>query len=148
MAVVDEPAIPTAPQRRRRAPAIPKELRKEVMEIARALSRKYRRDFARDRKLKDRVLTLLRATLPPRPRRPGHPPNTETTKAITLYDQFQRQHPEAKPAELWGMVASELYPEYANLSAIAQQDIRNGLSERARARRRKRPTNSSRRKSR
>src|SRR5215471_13015179 len=97
MAVVDDPAIPTAPQRRRRAPSIPKALRKEVTEIAHALSRKYRRDFARDRKLKDRVLTLLSATLPPRPRRPGHPRNPETTRAIKLHARFRRQHPEAKP---------------------------------------------------
>jgi hypothetical protein len=113
-------------------------LRKEVTEIARGLSKKYRADFARDRKLKDRVLTLLRATLPPRPRRPGHPRNPETTRAIALYARFRRQHPEAKPAELWGVVAVELYPEYVNLSEIAQRDMRNGLRERARARRRKR----------
>jgi hypothetical protein len=43
------------------------------------------------------------------------------------------------------MVAAELYPEYANLSDIAQQDMRSGLRERARARMRKRTRNSTRR---
>jgi hypothetical protein len=123
-------------------------MRQEVTDIARSLSQKYRADFEADRKLKDRVVRLLRVILPPRPRRPGHPPNPETTKAIALYARFRRQNPEAKSAALWGMVASELYPEYANLSAIAQQDICAGLRERARARMRKRPRNSARRKSR
>jgi hypothetical protein len=138
-------SAPISEPKPRRHPAIPKALLKEVTEIARGLFQKYRADFAGDRKLKDRVVTLLRATLPPRPRRPGHPRNPETTRAIALYARFRRQHWEAKPADLWGMVAAELYPEYANLSEIAQQDMRNGLRERARARRRKRQPKSSRR---
>jgi hypothetical protein len=139
---------PKPPKGRRRAECIPKELRKEITGISRGLSRKYRRDFARDRKLKDRVLTLLRATLPPRPRRPGHPRDPETTKAALLHSQFRRQHPKARPADLLGMVCAALHPEYANLGPIAQGDMRAGLRERLRSRWRKRVRNSARRKSR
>ena len=139
---------PQPSQARRRAESIPRRLRKEATEIARSLSQTYRADFVADHKLKDRVLRLLRAMLPPRPRKPGHPHDPEITKAAILHSRIRRQHSEARPAEILDMVCAALQPEYASLAPIARRDMRAGLRARLRSRWRKRPRNSAWRKSR
>ena len=112
-----------------RKPSIPRELRKEVVAHVRAIARRYRSAFAAEAGLKNRVLTLTCALLPPRRRR-GRPRNEETTRAILLYSRFRRQHPEEKPHQIWSRVCGALFPEYADLSEIEQQDMRHDLRER------------------
>ena len=133
-------------RRRRRKPAIPAAMRKEIARYARAIGKKYRTFFDRDHRLKQRIGRLTAALLPPRTRRPGRPYDPEISHVLKLYSRFRRQHPEARSAELWIMVAGKLYPEYSSLPTMVQQDICHGLRERARSRMRKRPRNLSRQK--
>src|SRR5215469_8048627 len=92
------------PKRHRREPPIPKNLRRDVRQYARALAKKYRPLFAADPKLKDRILRFARVLLPPRPRRRGHPGDPDTSRAIRLLQRLRREHPEECSQQHWARV--------------------------------------------
>src|SRR5262245_18711528 len=73
--------ITAKPKRPRREPSIPKNVRQDVMRFARKLAKRYRPLFTSNPQLKVRVGTIIRALLPPRPRRRGRPRNEETARA-------------------------------------------------------------------
>jgi hypothetical protein len=123
---------------KRRRPSIPKDLRIEVTQHARSIASKYRKLFVADRQLKDRVLRLLRALLPPRPRRRGRPRDQTTTRAIVLYRKLRRQSPENKPRAIWSRVYPLAIPGYEGMSELEQRTAREKLGERIAWRRRKR----------
>jgi hypothetical protein len=123
---------------KRRRPSIPKDLRIEVTQHARSIAKKYRKLFVADRQLKDRVLRLLRALLPPRPRRRGRPRDQTTTRAIVLYRKLRRQCPEDKPRAVWSRVYPLVIPGYDGMSELEQRTAREKLRERIVWRRRKR----------
>jgi hypothetical protein len=125
-------------KRRRREPSIPKDLRIEVTQHARSIAKKYRKLFVADRQLKDRVLRLLRALLPPRPRRRGRPRNQTTSRAIILYRKLRKECPEDKPRAIWSQVYPLLIPGYADMPEVEQRTAREELQERIAWRRRKR----------
>jgi hypothetical protein len=124
--------------KRRRRDSIPKELRIEVTQHARSIASKYRKLFVADRQLKDRVLRLLRALLPPRPRRRGRPRDQTTTRAIVLYRKLRRQSPEDKPRTVWARVYPLVIPGYDGMPEMEQRTVRETLRERIAGRRRKR----------
>jgi hypothetical protein len=141
MGLMMSPSSATEQHRhRRREPSIPKELRKEITQRARDIAKRYKDLFAADRYLKDRILRLEGALLPPRPRPRGRPRKPETTRAIVLYNRFRRQHPEKKPCEIWDHVCLVLYPEYPGLAAVERRDIRDALQARVKSRARSRRT--------
>jgi hypothetical protein len=133
---MSSPPLSEPKPRRRRQPTIrkqlPKQLRKEIAQQARDLSKRY--DFIADRTLKQRVVRLMAAMLPPRPRRRGRPCNEEITRAILLYSRARRQHPEEKPHESWERVCVLLYPGYEALPDIARRDTCEGLRLRVKSR--------------
>src|SRR5215831_17957595 len=129
--------------RKRPQAAIPKELRADVTQHARTIARKYPHLFAADRQLKDRVLRLMRATLPPRPRRRGRPGNQIVSRAVRLLRRFRRQHPEETPQQHWARVDRLVLPNpdsmmHADYEA-AKFDLRRRVRWRMRKRRRKIP---------
>jgi hypothetical protein len=124
--------------KRRQAPTIPAELRHDVVQHARSLARRYRKLFAADRKLKECVLRLERALLPPRPRRRGRPRNPVVTRAIALHAKLRRQFPDDPPRAVWVRIYEQLIPGYRELSSIEQHTAREELRERIAWRRRKR----------
>jgi hypothetical protein len=128
----------TTRRKRRREPSIPKELRIEVTQHARSIASNYRKLFAVDRRLKDRVLRLLRALLPPRPRRRGRPRNQTITRAIALRRNFRRQYPEDKPRAIWSRIYPLVIPGYADMPKVEQRTARQKLREQVTWRRRKR----------
>jgi hypothetical protein len=125
-------------RKRRRKPSIPKELRIEVTQHARMIAKQYRKLFVADRQLKDRVLRLLRALLPPRPRRRGRPRNQTTTRAIVLYRKFHRQYPKEQLRAIWRRVYPLVIPGYEEMPDLEQRTAREKLRERIAWRRRKR----------
>jgi hypothetical protein len=135
------PLAPSAPSKRkgkrRREPSIPKELRIAITQHARMIASEYRKLFAADRQLKDRVVRLLRALLPPRRRR-GRPRNQSTTRAIELYRKFRRQCPEEQPRATWSRVYPLVIPGYDSMPELEQRTAREKLRERIAWRRRKR----------
>jgi hypothetical protein len=122
----------------RQEQCIPKELRDLVLQHARMVARKYRKLFAADRRLKDRVLRLERALLPPRPRRRGRPRNQTVTRAIGLYRKDRRQCPRDTPRAIWSRVYPLVIPGYDGMSELDQRAAREQLRERIAWRRRKR----------
>jgi hypothetical protein len=132
------PLTPLATSKRRREPSIPKELRIEITQHARMIAGEYRKLFAADRQLKDRVLRLLRALLPPRPRRRGRPPNPIVTRAIVLRRKFRRQFPEEKPRATWSRICLLVISSYADLPEVEQRTAREKLREQVAWRLRKR----------
>jgi len=123
--------------------AIPRKLRIEVMQYTRNLGKKYAHVFAGDRQLKDRVLRLMRAMLPPRPRRRGRPGNQIVSRAVRLLRRFRRQHPEESPQQHWTRVDRLILPNpdsmmHADYEA-AKFDLRRRVRWRMRKRRRKIP---------
>jgi hypothetical protein len=132
---------PKPKRRRRRKLCIPKELRKDITQHVRYLRKKYRPLFLGDRTLKERVLLLERALLPPRPRRRGRPGNETVTRAIALGRKFRRQYPGEKPRENLGRVCHALFPEYDTLPEVEQRilcdDLREGMRSRLRTRTRR-----------
>ena len=135
---------PTTKRKRvHRQAAIPRKLRIEVMQYTRNLGKKYAHVFAGDRQLKDRVLRLMRATLPPRPRRRGRPGNQIVSRAVRLLRRFRRQHPEETPQQHWARVDRLVLPNpdsmmHADYEA-AKFDLRRRVRWRMRKRRRKIP---------
>jgi len=125
-------------KRRRRQAAIPRELRTEVTQCAKSLARKYAHLFAGDRKLKDRIMRLVRALLPPRPRRRGRPANTDVTRAIRLLRKFHRDYPEEVPRQHWARVYPLVIPNFHSMTDPEQDTSRFALRERVRWRLRKR----------
>jgi hypothetical protein len=102
------------------------------------IAKKYRQVFAADRRLKDRVLRLERALLPPRPRRRGRPRNPAVTRAIVLYGQFRKQYPQDQPRAVWSRIYSLVIPGYDGMSGLEQRTVREKLREQVSWRRRKR----------
>jgi hypothetical protein len=102
------------------------------------IAKKYGKLFAADRELKNRVLRLLRALLPPRPRRRGRPRDQTTTRAILLYGKFRRQSPEDKPRAIWSQVYPLVIPGYEGMPDLERRTAREKLRERMAWRRRKR----------
>jgi hypothetical protein len=102
------------------------------------IARKYRKLFAAGRRLKDRVLRLLRALLPPRPRRRGRPADQTVTRAIVLYRKLRRQYPQDKPRALWSQVYPLVIPGYEAMPDLEKRTAREQLRERIGWRRRKR----------
>ena len=144
-AVADPAAGNAAPKRqRRRQRSIPRQLRQEAMQHAREMATKYGRFFHRDRTLKHRVVKLMAALLPPRPRRRGRPRDQETTRSILLYKRFRRKYPEERPCETWDRVCREMDPEYAILPDLERKDKREAFRERAKSRARSRRVRKSR----
>jgi hypothetical protein len=123
---------------KRRKPAMPPELRKEAVEHCRSISRKYGADFAADRDLKDRLLRLERALLPPRPRRRGRPKNPIVTRAIALYRKLRRESPQQSPRQLWSQVYPRVIERWDTMSELDRRGARDQLRERIAWRRRKR----------
>jgi hypothetical protein len=128
------PAAGKRKRQRRRQPSIPPELRKETVQHVRAMARKYRTAFESDADLKNRVLRLERALLPPRPRRRGRPRDPETTRAIALYRRFRRKHPGERADEIWDRVCRELYSQYPGLDDLEQKNMRYDLLARVKSR--------------
>ena len=102
------------------------------------MAKNYAYVFDGNRTANEKVIRLMRALLPPRRSR-GRPRNEETTRAILLYSRFRRQHPEEKPHQTWSRVCVVLFPGYAGLREIEQQDMRQALRERVSWRRRRKP---------
>ena len=127
---------PVARKRKRRqaGPALPREIRKEVTQLARQLKRQHRHLFTADPKLKDRVARALRSMLPPHRKR-GRPGIDSVTKATRLLKQFRREYPNEKPAQLWARVYPEAIPGYADMDQEWQKAERLLLRERVRGRR-------------
>jgi hypothetical protein len=94
--------------------------------------------FAVDRGLKNRVVRLVRALLPPRPRRRGRPRDQTTTRAIVLCRKLRRQYPEEKPRAIWSRVYPLVIPGYESMSDLERRAAREHLRERCAWRRRKR----------
>src|SRR5215469_2351027 len=134
----DSCGMTAKPKRRRPEPAIPPPLRREVTEYARHLGRKYRHLFESDRELKNRLLRLQHALLPPRPKPRGRPGNPRTTRAIALLRRLRRQHPNERPRERWNQICSILIPEFDRLTELQQWTVREELRESVRSRLRKR----------
>jgi hypothetical protein len=130
------PALSPA-RRQRQAPAIPADLRTEVVQFARLIARKYREQFAADRLMKIRVVRLVKALLPPRPRR-GRPRDPMVTKALRLFEKLKRQSPADSPRELWAKVYPAVIPEYEKMPEIERRTAREELHQRCAWRRRKR----------
>ena len=123
---------------KRRKPAMPPELRKEVVAHCRSIGRKYGAAFKADRDLKARVLRLERALLPPRPRRRGRPKNPIVSRAIALYRRLRREFPEASPRQLWRQIYPRVIEGWATMSELERRGARDQLRERIAWRRRKR----------
>ena len=133
------------PKRRRRPgppipkePRIPKELRAAVTEHACVIARQYRHLFAADRQLKDRVLHLVQALLPPRARRRGRPGLPDVTNAIRLRRQFRRQHPGKNAKQIWARVYPAVILGYDRMTELERESARNELRQRVADRLRKR----------
>ena len=122
----------------RREPSIPKDLRRDVTQHARAIAKKYRSLFIADRQLKDRVMQLERALLPPRPRRRGRPGDPDVTHAIQMFRRFRRQYAAETPRQLWSRIYPFVIPGYDNMTKLEQRTKRETLQERIAWRRRKR----------
>jgi hypothetical protein len=123
----------------RREPPIPKELRNEVIQHARSLARRYRNLFAADRELKDRVLRLVGALLPPRPRRRGRPGNQKVTQALRLLGRLRRQYPEENSRQHWTRVDDAIViPNLHVLTDAERESAKLQLRDRVRWRLRKR----------
>jgi hypothetical protein len=116
--------------RRRRAPSIPGELRKEAAANAKAMGKKYRKLFNADRTLKERVARYITLLLPPRARR-GRPRNMETTRAVSEYRKRRRQCPNERPRESWNFVAGKLIPDFGSHSELEQRALVDDLRTRA-----------------
>jgi hypothetical protein len=125
----DSSAVTKGKGHRRRKSSIAKELRSEVTQHARSIARKYRKLFAVDRRLKDRVLRLERALLPPRR---GRPRNQTVTSAIALYRKLRRKFPEDKPRATWNRVYPLVIPGYDGMPELEQRTQREVLHERVR----------------
>jgi hypothetical protein len=123
---------------RRRQPSIPKELRKEITHYLRSIARRYR-DLFKDREVKNRVLRLVRALLPPRSRRRGRPDNKMVTRAIGLYRRLRRKFPQESQRETWSRVYPLVIPGYDGMSDLDQRTAREELHKRVSWRRRRRP---------
>ena len=131
---------PTTTKRKRlhRQAAIPKELRAEITQYARTLAKKYRHLFRGDRQMKDRTLRLVRALLPPRPRRRGRPGSRDVTRAISLLRRFRRQFSEETRQQHWARVYAVVIPDFHSMIDVEQETARFALRERVRWRMRKR----------
>jgi hypothetical protein len=127
-----------ATKAKRRKPSIPWELRAEVVEHCRSITRKYGVEFKADRDLKARVLRLERALLPPRPNPRGRPRNPIVTRAITLHRKLRRESPDDSPQKLWARVYPRVIDGWANMSDLERRNARDELRERIGWRRRKR----------
>lgn len=119
-------------------PSIPKALRKEIKDHVRSIARRYRDLFMADRELKNRVLRLERAMLPPRPQSRGRPGNPMVTRAIALYRRLRRKFPEESPRAIWHRVCSVAIPGYSDMPEMEQRTAREQLRERVSWRQRKR----------
>ena len=127
-----------ATKAKRRKPAMPAQLRKEVVDHCRSIARNYGGEFRADRDLKGRVLRLAKALLPPLPNPRGRPRNPIVTRAITLYRKLRRESPDDSPRKLWARVYPRVIDGWANMSDLEQRNARDELRERIAWRRRKR----------
>jgi hypothetical protein len=119
-------------RQRRREPAIPKEIREEVTTLAHGMARKYRSQFTPE--LKGKVLRLVRALLPPKPRRRGRPRDRTITSAMMLLGRFRRKYPQERPRDIWNRVCLELIPGYAALPEVDQRAAREDWQPRVKSR--------------
>jgi hypothetical protein len=133
------PIVAPSRNSRRQRPTIPKEIRKEVAQYARAISKKYGEAFQNDHKLKDRITRLVKALLPPRPKRRGRPRDPQITRAIRLHSSIRRQYPTEKPRELWYRVAAKLIPDFDSYNELEQRALVDDLRSRVKSRLRKHP---------
>lgn len=127
-------AKPNGRRPRKHAPLTPKQLRKETAEFARALKKRYPKQFTSDRKLKERVARLLKSMLPPKPRRRGRPGIDSVTEAIAKLRKLEREHPDERPAHRWHRIYAEVIPNYARMNEHHQKQARSVLRERVRSR--------------
>jgi len=125
-------------RRRRRPPAIPRQIRRPIAEFARQLAKQHPEEFASDYALKNKVSRLLRAMLPPRPRRRGRPRNETVTRAIVLHRQLRKKHPQETPQAIWARVYPLAIVGYSSMSDMEQRDARELLQQRVAWRRRRR----------
>jgi hypothetical protein len=91
-----------------------------------------------DRELKNRVLRLERALLPPRPQPRGRPGNPMVTRAIALYWRLRPKFPDESPRAIWRRVCSALISGYADMPEMEQRTACEQLRERVSWRQRKR----------
>jgi hypothetical protein len=118
--------------------SIPTELLREITRHARSIAKKYRCQFWSDPNLKETVVRLERALLPPRPRPRGRPGNPMVTDALKLRAQFRRQFPEETPRQICQRVYVAVIDGYANMQPTEQREARELLQQRMIWRRRKR----------
>jgi hypothetical protein len=126
-------------KRRRRRPAIPAKLRKEIANYARTIGNEYREVFQNDHKLKGRVTRLIKALLPPKPKRRGRPRDPQITRAIRLHSRLRRQYSAEKPREIWARVAGKLIAGFDSYNQLEQRALIDDLKNRVKSRLRKRP---------
>jgi hypothetical protein len=119
-------------RQKRREPAIPKEIREEVTSFTRGLAKKYRSQFTPE--LKDKILRLARALVPPKPRRRGRPRDPGITRARILFRRLRRKYPQERPREIWNRVCVELIPGYAALPEWELRTAREDLQARVKSR--------------
>ena len=132
------------PRRRRKQHRIriPKAIRQAVLELAGRLRSEFGADFAANRVLKHDVAQLLRAELPPAPRRPGRPGYATVTAAIRLRAELRRSHPQKSHKQIWREVYRKIIPRYGDLPLLerlaAEHQLHSRVHWRMNARRRAR----------
>jgi len=114
------------------------DIRKEIADFARNLSKEHRGLFTSDPTLRKRAGQFLTALLPPKPKRRGRPGIQSVTIAIRLRHRLKRQFPSERPAKLWEWIYPKAIPGYSRLSELEQGDARQQLRERVRWRQRDR----------
>jgi hypothetical protein len=118
------------------ASALPKELRKNLISIARKLAREHHALFTSEPNLRKRAGQFLTALLPPKPRRRGRPGRADVTTAIRLLRSFRRLYPKERPAQHWERIYPQAIPNYASMTEVQRADTRQQLRERVRWRQR------------
>jgi hypothetical protein len=118
-----------------------RDVRKEIARLTRKLAKEYCGLFTSDPNFRKRAgqflrALLLRALLPPRPRRRGRPGNPNVTKAIRLLRKFRRELPNERGQKIWKRIYPLAIPNYTDMSEVEQNDARQQLRQRVRWRQR------------
>jgi len=100
---------------KRKEPAIPPQLMKDLRELAERHRRLFKAEFLADPKLKDRAARFYGSLLLPKPKRRGRPPIESVTVAARLHKEYKRQYPELKAEEIWQMIYPQVIPHYRAL---------------------------------
>src|SRR5262245_24011686 len=111
---------------------LPLEVRKELAQFARKLSRQFKPLFASDPKIRKRAGQFLTALLPPKPRRRGRPGIRSVTVAIKMLRRLKRQYPGERLEKIWKRIYPLAIPGYEVMSKKEQGDARQQLRDRVR----------------